>query len=381
MKRFHIYFPHESRGVFLYHLRQLTNRWSDSWTIYNDSEAFINACQADTDANSAKIACFQIPFPYDVEIEKQIDEVYEYADRVLVLGPELHQRTVDFIQRFDREKMTWFVCGFLQGGTISKSKSSKFLDWFVTSLHFYKNIKPSILYDLNPYEEEPLLFDALMGRKKPHRDLAYHFINDNGLADKGIVSYINSYKSNFDASDSSKWQWESKGIENFEESSKSINYTVDHVNYYGQSMSISQILPIDIYNQTAYSLVCETNDGNGHVFFTEKTVKPILARRMFITLGNRFHLLGLHRLGFKTFNGIIDESYDSILDPTDRHLEALEQFKWLCEQDQRDILPRIREIVDYNYDLLYSNDWYNWFRIEFGDYFFEHKYSLRFLVD
>jgi len=113
MKRFHIYFPPESREVFLYHLRQLGNRWFSNWTIYNDSEAFINACRADTDPEAAKISCFQIPFPYDTIIEKQVDEVYDHVDRVLVLGPELHQRTVDFIQRYDREKMTWFWYHFM----------------------------------------------------------------------------------------------------------------------------------------------------------------------------------------------------------------------------------------------------------------------------
>jgi hypothetical protein len=106
------------------------------------------------------------------------------------------------------------------------------------------------------------------------------------------------------------------------------------------------------------------------VFYTEKTVKPILARRLFITLGNRYHLEGLRRLGFKTFHGIIDESYDSIEGTTDRHNAALEQLKWLCEQDQEDILKRCRDIVDHNYNLMYGNDWYNLFRQLFGSHFF-----------
>ena len=357
-----IYIPPESTNVFSFHLNQLASRTFDNWTFYNNIEVFKTA-------GNHRIACFQLPYPWDPKIENQINEIYDQVDDILIIGSELHARTVDFIQRFDRSKITYFICGYLHF-RMANSRVNKFLDWFTTSIYFYKHVRPSTLFDLNPGAIKPLMFDALLGRKKPHRDLAFNYIQNNNLASQGIVTYVNDHEINFDASNTSRWQWQSEGITNFDEKVSEVKYTVDRVDYYGYNISISQIIPIDIYNQTAYSLVCETNTENTHVFYTEKTIKPILARRLFITLGNKHHLAGLHRLGFKTFGDIIDESYDNIDDPTERHTAAMNQLQWLCGQDQADILHRCQDIVDYNFNLMYSNDWYNLFRMDFGDFFF-----------
>jgi hypothetical protein len=124
-------------------------------------------------------------------------------------------------------------------------------------------------------------------------------------------------------------------------------------------------MPLTVYNQTAYSLVCETNAFDHFVFFTEKTVKPILARRLFILLSGRYALAHLRELGFKTFHGIIDESYDEIEDNNERFLAAMEQLKWLHTQDQSIILSRCKDIVDHNFTLMYNTDWYQPFKESF----------------
>jgi hypothetical protein len=46
---------------------------------------------------------------------------------------------------------------------------------------------------------------------------------------------------------------------------------------------------------------------------TEKTAKPIWAKRLFVMFGTPGFLKKLHELGFKTFDHVIDESYDSML--------------------------------------------------------------------
>ena len=358
-----IYTPEPSARVFQFHINQITGRTSNEWTYYHDAELF------NTAARGKRIACFQIPYPWDPLIEDQINEVYDRADCILIIGSELHAKTVEFVKKFDLKKITYFLCGYLHWKMIN-SEVHKFLDWFTTSAFFYKHVRPSTLYELKSYEPKPLMFDALLGRKKPHRDLAYNFIQANSLLDKGVTTYINAHRAKLDRADSDSWRWESAGIADLDFQIENIEFTVDRVDYYGYNMSLSQIMPIDIYNRTAYSLVCKTNFDNEFVFLTEKTVKPILARRLFITLGNRFHLAALRRLGFKTFNGIIDESYDNIENPTERHTAALEQLKWLCDQDQSKIIEQIKEITDHNYNLMMTNDWYNLFKQDFGDFFF-----------
>jgi hypothetical protein len=361
-----IYIPEESINVFRFHINQLAGRSFDEWTFFNDPETFRNS------ARGKRIACFQIPYPYDNKIEHQLADIYDSVDVVIILGSELHEKTIEFIKRYDWAKINYFICGYLHWRMLN-AKVFKFLDWFTTSLHFYKNVRPSILYELRAFDAKPLQFDALLGRKKPHRDLAYKFLQDNNMMDQGVVTYANDYQLNFEASTSEQWQWESTGVDNIDLVAKTATFTVDRVDYYGYNMSISQIMPLDIYNRTAYSLVCETNFDNQFVFLTEKTVKPMLARRLFITLGNQFHLAALRRLGFKTFDNIIDESYDAIENPTERHTRALEQLRWLCEQPQDTILERARETIEHNYNHLYSHDWYNLFKLDFGDIFFSQR--------
>ena len=211
-----------------------------------------------------------------------------------------------------------------------------------------------MLFKLSPFQNKPYAFDALLGQYRPCRTQAYDFIKQNNL--NGIVTYLNELDLS-KATSTNQWIWETDGIENFEEVKKSQS-SAGKIKYYGHNdhpMNISQIIPIEIYNQSAYSLVSETSPNLR--FLTEKTVKPILARRLFIVLGGQFYLEGLRSLGFKTFGNIIDESYDTIENENLRICSALEQLKWLCEQDQQDILIRCRDIVDHNFDLMYGSDW------------------------
>ena len=359
-----IYFPNESDSVFRYHLNRVAGEASTSqhWSYYNDITTFIS------DARGRRIACFQIPYPYNSSIEDQINQLYQHVDKILIIGSELHPDTVDFIRRFDRDRIFYYICGYLNF-RLDSSFVEKFFDWFTTSVHFYKNIRPSILYQLKPYDIKPYAFDALLGRKKLHRDRAYDFIQKNNLTNCGIVTYINDYQINFSSNDSTSWIWGNPDVATVENIDQ-VQWTVDRIQYHGYEISLSQIIPIDIYNQTAYSLICETNYDNDYVFFTEKTVKPIIARRLFVLLGNRFSLERLRGLGFRTFDSIIDESYDAIEDIVERHTAALEQLRWLCEQDQATILEQCREIVDHNFDLMYGHDWYNRFTQTFGQHFF-----------
>lgn len=341
-----IFYLEESEPVFRHHFTQLVGPIRNSWTYYFDKSVFLQS------KHQRRIACFQIPYPYDKSIEDIIDEIYDFVDCIVMMGSELHTRTVDFVRRYDRPKIRWFLCGSLNPQLVN-SQTYKFLDWFTTSVHFYKNIRPSTLYSLNPYQPKPFVFDALLGRRKPHRSQAYDFINTNDLISQSITTYVDDHSNNF--KDPTKWIWEDDGLEDHE----NVQWTVERIKYYGYKMSLSQVIPIKVYNQTAYSLVAETSFDNDFVFFTEKTVKPILARRLFILLSGRYALATLQELGFKTFDGIIDESYDSIEQISDRHQAALEQVKWLCSQDQSKILSQCRDIVDHNFNLMYGKDWYN----------------------
>ena len=174
------------------------------------------------------------------------------------------------------------------------------------------------------------------------------------MSDQVIMTYLQDTTKTLQEQDSNGWKWEMPGLEFPEHKFK---WTVTPVKYYGRDVSLSQIIPIEIYNQTAYSIIAETNPANYCTFFTEKTVKPILAKRLFIVFSGQYFLQNLRKLGFKTFDGIIDESYDLIEDPQLRFATAFEQVQYLINQPQEEILSSIKDIVEHNQQLMLNTEW------------------------
>lgn len=307
---------------------------------------------------TAKKALYHVPFPYDrgygVQFELRVNQSLIHSDCVVVLCSELHDKTVDFIQRYQNPKIKFFICGNING-----IDTSIWMDWFITSSQFYRT-NPTVLDKLNPFQVKPKGFDILLGLGRDHRTLIYNYVNDNNLNNQVLMTYINQNKipSN---KDSATWIWETEGVELI---SPDIKWTVGEIKYYDHLMSLSQVIPIQIYNQTAFSLVTETNFADNFVFHTEKIVKPILARRLFIVYGGQHYLKNLHKLGFKTFSDIINESYDNEPDYRKRGQLICEQISYLLQQDQQQILDAIKPIVEHNYRVMIEMDWYGDFAIE-----------------
>ena len=75
------------------------------------------------------------------------------------------------------------------------------------------------------------------------------------------------------------------------------------------------MIPWRIYANTWYSIITETNNGDKDgVSLTEKIGRAFFAKRIFILVGAAGSLALLKKLGFRTFNTVIDESYDEIKD-------------------------------------------------------------------
>ena len=124
----------------------------------------------------------------------------------------------------------------------------------------------------------------------------------------------------------------------------------------GQQVNIASYVPCEIYNQSWYSVVAESY--RPRVFITEKIAKPIMAKRLFVVFGSRYTLKALKDLGFMTFDSVIDESYDSIMDDTDRWNAAWQQIEHLSQLDPHEVYHSIQQIVDHNHRNLVETDWH-----------------------
>lgn len=76
------------------------------------------------------------------------------------------------------------------------------------------------------------------------------------------------------------------------------------------------------FNDAYLNIVIETHmdvDQSGGVFLTEKTFKPIKNAQPFVVFGAAGSLARLRDLGYRTFDSIIDPTYDTITNTTDRY--------------------------------------------------------------
>jgi hypothetical protein len=297
-----------------------------------------------------KVSAFHIPYPYlevKQEFEQRIDLALASSDTVIVLVSELHDETVDFILRYQNERINYFVCG-----AVDQVITNQWMDWFITSSYFYK--KNPVLDQLTPYQPKEKLFDILLGQRKKHRSIIYNHINTSNLQHQVVMSYLSQVDKIVEGKDTSGWIWPNEDLEILD---KDLKWTVSQVIYEGTQMSLSQVVPINIYNQTAYSIIAETNFANHYSFYTEKTVKPILGRRLFLAFSGQYFLRNLRNMGFKTFDGIIDETYDTVADIDLRGKLITEQIDYLVEQDQSKILELVKPIAEHNYRVLMETDW------------------------
>ena len=294
------------------------------------------------------LAAYHTPFPYNRDWLTDLN--HRSADRRLVFCSELHAQPAEDLLTLDQPGTELHVCGVLNH-EFHHARVFRWMDWFHTSADFYRHRPDFLTERLRPNEVKPLSFDILLGCQRPNRDYVYNYIHQNGLTEQVIMTYFRRW--NIDLRTTDQFIPELSGLEYL----TAPNGTVHQVQYHGHRMCLSQVVPVNIYNQTAYTLVTETNGVNEFNFYTEKIVKPILARRLFVVIAGQHYLRNLRAMGFRTFDGVIDESYDAVADPAERYGLAMQQVSWLCQQPQQAILDSIADITQHNCQLMTSTDW------------------------
>lgn len=106
-----------------------------------------------------------------------------------------------------------------------------------------------------------------------------------------------------------------------------------------------------------WHIVTETVFYYNKLHLTEKIFKPIASKQPFMLLAAPGNLEYLRSYGFKTFNGIIDESYDSIVDNDLRTEAVAGQIQWYCNlapKEKQAVIERLAPIVEYNFHHFYG---------------------------
>ena len=325
--------------------------------FYTDIDKFLQ------DSSNLKFAGFHVPFPRNTFWIEDFHRLRPQVDHVFILCSELHNNIVEDLVQLDYPNVTMFLCGFIEH-KFKYAKIEQWFDWFITSSYFYTHEKKNFLKDNLITGPKPYYFDILLGTQKPHRDRIHNYVIENNLDDKMIMTYHRRYNMNLQESD--QYILDEKEIEYLEENAA--HRTSQQIRYHGIRMVLSQVIPLSIYNQTYYSIVAETCFENHFTFYTEKIVKPLLAGRLFIFVGSRYFLRNLKSLGFKTFDNVVDESYDVEPDPETRWRMALDQMQKLCSMDPAEVQAKIKDAVDHNQRLLTYKEWATRFDLTLHDY-------------
>jgi hypothetical protein len=123
------------------------------------------------------------------------------------------------------------------------------------------------------------------------------------------------------------------------------------------------------YIDTYFNLVTETVFSYPWSFRTEKIWKPIAMGHPFIAVANAGYYRDLKQLGFRTFDSIIDESFDLIDNNQDRVDRVVDIVEDLCRQNLASFLAECYNICKYNQQHLVEMR--NRVRQEFPDRFFQ----------
>jgi hypothetical protein len=241
---------------------------------------------------------------------------------------------------------------------------------------FYENFLPKILdfdenvqaideYKKNWSDSRPYKFLFLNGRARPHR---------RALIDSLKPVLDQALWTNLDASHGAKLKFLPKKYEfDFYQNRVDKDYQ-GFAKYEFFNNDWGEIyLKADAYQDTYFSLVSETVFYYPYSFRTEKIWKPIAIGHPFVVAANAGFYNDLHNLGFKTFNTVIDESFDKIQHNEQRLVRITEVIKQLVQSDLSAFARETREICIYNQQRL--QELTGQVRAQFPEKFKNHLYE------
>jgi hypothetical protein len=233
---------------------------------------------------------------------------------------------------------------------------------------FEYNIQQSLDKKIATLEDKTYIkkFLNLNRRGRLHRPLLISLLESFNIRDLGYISFGNSDSNTVDWKklynsilESTKDCEEVNSIvlSNKEKIENIPNMYLDTTDLVTNKVELDDTT--DIYYQNSYfSIVSETyyyDDGKYGKFLSEKTFKAIAKCHPFILVSHSGTLHLLKSLGYKTFDPLIDESYDLEYDDNNRMLKIAKEVYRLSRLNEKELsifLKKAKAICDYNYNHL-----------------------------
>lgn len=209
----------------------------------------------------------------------------------------------------------------------------------------------------------PALFQARHARflaraaHRPHRFISLNYtpreskvvfllrLMRDGAWDQGVISF-----GGFDRGEGVKpmrvreWGEELQALSAYQDRLAALGRTVIGDDTPGRTPVDDGDLPQ--HDETWFSVVTESEMRERPSRITEKPCKPLVNFHPLIFLGNPGSLPLLRDLGFETFDGFFDESYDHEADPKRRFAMVYDQVLALSRADETELSRRSDEVAE-----------------------------------
>lgn len=218
-------------------------------------------------------------------------------------------------------------------------------DMFISGHRLYldndlcRSIRKKLIKDRS--QARPYHWDFLFGQHRNFKDDLYDVALEHEVSKKSLITYMPRGNA----------KWSHGHVPKV--------HTAETIGNDFSNPRISDLIDVDIYNDSYYSTIIETVIHNDFAMFSEKFAKPIMAKRPFVVFGSRHHLKAFRNLGFKTFDSVIDESYDDIEDMHKRFKAVLDTMQKLCELDPKKVFEELDAVLKHNFDHFLDTNWAN----------------------
>jgi len=303
---------------------------------------------------------------FNFELLDHVCTNFLHGDKFILVTTEKNSATLDIIQaRYNCPVVYYFHHVFAAH------------DWYRGTAFDTRLVAPQD----RKLKKKYITFNRLTSNKRVYRSLFISELVKRNILDQGHVSYSDVCP------------------DNGEHYTKNLLEAVD-ANLITQAVAKATIANIDSAplplridfkdqklipnNSFALSAITETQESFVYVVtetcywehkhhLTEKIFKPIVSKMPFILVGPAHNLEYLRGYGFQTFDYWWDESYDEIEDPIRRMQAVGEVLEKICKLSEKDLeftLQEMQSVLDYNYNLFYSQNFIDrcWGELTLGLY-------------
>ena len=231
-------------------------------------------------------------------------------------------------------------------------------------LNYEENLESMARTDeIFAHNNKPYKFLFLNGRARPHRKYLYERFRQLNILEQSLWTMLDSRPcisrsfvlpnngTNL-MSTNSELRWLPKKYEVGQYQNATINPGPANRTFVKNELFDNTwgeiYLQAEPYIDTYFSLVTETVVEQPWPFRTEKIAKPLMIGHPFIVATSPGYYRDLHRLGFKTFGHVIDESFDQIQNHQDRMDRIITIVQDLCQQDLDSFLKECYTVCKYN---------------------------------